>query len=206
MVSAQPPMRIYRDDSFAKDLGAELLGYAVPLVLCAYWVWSAIVDGLEGGFTWRDALVLAFWIAVAAAVVRWLYRHYCFGRCVEIRLSDDGICELKTRRRVTRLHVNEITSVKYSRDDEGDGETYTIRFREGKVSVRDGITDFRDFLAQLATLNPAVDLTTFPADDWPGIGTPAPARTLNSVARSALFPAIVIVALAWLAIHTLTGS
>ncbi len=46
-----------------------------------------------------------------------------------------------------RLHVNEIRSVKYSRDDESDSETYTIRF-----------------------------------------------------------PLVVVLALVWLAIHTLTGS
>jgi hypothetical protein len=34
-------------------------------------------------------------------------RHHCG----EILLGDDGTCELETKRRVIRLHVNEIRSV-----------------------------------------------------------------------------------------------
>jgi hypothetical protein len=31
---------------------------------------------------------------------------------------------------------------------------------------------FHDFLARLKTLNPAVDLSGFPTDAWPGLGRP----------------------------------
>src|SRR6266511_2649446 len=99
--------------------------------------------------------------------------------CGEIRLSDDGRCELETKRQVIRLHVNQIRSVKYWRDDESDRESYTIRYQGGKLKVSDGMTLFPDFLARLQRLNPALDVTTFPADAWPELRTPAAAGAVN---------------------------
>jgi hypothetical protein len=64
-----------------------------------------------------------------------------------------------------------------------------------------------DFLARLKTLNPGVDLTSFPADRWPGLGAPATqeqATTVGRGIRRALFPVGVVVTLIWLAIETLT--
>ena len=135
------------------------------------------------------------------------YRQHRYGTCGEIRLSDDGTCELETKRRVIHLHVNEIRSVAYSRSDEG--ASYTIHHHGGHLPVTSGMTGFPDFLARLKTLNPAVDLTSFPPDRWPGLGTPATQERGTSVGRSirgALFPVGVVAALIWLAIETLTTA
>jgi len=56
--------------------------------------------------------------------------------CREIRLDDDGTCELVTSHRVIRLHVNEITALKYQRDSEGDTGSFSIRYTGGKLEVR----------------------------------------------------------------------
>jgi hypothetical protein len=55
------------------------------------------------------------------------YRSQYYGRCSEIRLSDDGTCELETKRRVIRLHVNQIRSVQFSPEGDESRESYTIR-------------------------------------------------------------------------------
>lgn len=122
--------------------------------------------------------------------------------CREIRLSDDGTCELETKRRTIRLHVNQIRSVLYGRSE--DGESYSIRYEGGKLYVDERMTGFHDFLDRLKTLNPAVDLSTFPADAWPGLATSADARAtaLRRGLRGALFPTSVVILLIWLAVET----
>ena len=125
------------------------------------------------------------------------------GKCSAIRLSDDGTCELETKRRVIRLHVNQIRSVRFSPAGDESSESYSIRYEGGKLHVDKRMADFADFLSRLKALNPAVDLTTFP-EGWPGLGrqaseTPGPLRRL-------LFPLIVIVLLVSLASHTLLGK
>jgi len=58
------------------------------------------------------------------------------------------------------------------------------------------MTGFLDFLTRLATLNPAVDLSSFPAflaDAWSGLGTPATAVSgtdVSRLVRSAVFPLV----------------
>jgi hypothetical protein len=135
------------------------------------------------------------------------YRRYRYGTCGEIRLSDDGTCELETKRRVVCLHANEIRSVAYSASDEG--ESYKIHYQGGYLPVTTAMTGFPDFLARLKTLNPAVDLTSFPPDAWPGLGAPATDERGTSVSRrirGVLFPVGVVAALVWLAIETLTAK
>jgi len=204
-VGEHAAMHVYRDESVLENR-VELLGGVVVVGVVASLPTASIVEGFNNGLTWGDALIAAFWVGVALAVLRAVYRHHYYGTCGEIRLSDDGTCELETKRRLIRLHVNEIKSVKYSRDDESDRESYTIRFQGGKLEVTDGMTHFPAFLAQLERMNPAVDLTSFPADDWPDLRTPEPAGTVNRLMRSALFPLVVILALAWIAIKALTGN
>src|SRR6266545_6739060 len=132
-------MHIYRDERVLESRVVDLLGYVVVLVILASLATAAIIEGLDNGLTWGDDLVAAFWIGVVLAVARGLYRHHYYGTCGEIRLSDDGRCELETKRQVVRLHVNQIRSVKYWRDDESDRESYTIRYQGGKLKVSDGM-------------------------------------------------------------------
>ena len=110
-----------------------------------------------------------------------------------------------------RLNVSEIRSVEYWRDSESESEHYTIYYQGGNLRVTERMTGWLDFLTRLATLNPAVDLTSFPAvlaDALPNRGgqaTDERAR-MRRFMRSALFPLIVISALVWLAIQSTTGN
>jgi hypothetical protein len=166
-------------------------------------------DLVNGRLSWFTVLVSAF---CAAAVVGGyvFFRRESEGNCGEIRLSDDGICELETKRRVTRLHVGEIRSVRYTRDSESDREHYTIYYRDGKAEVTQRMNGVLDFLTRLKTLNPSVDLSSFPAflaDSLPGgLGDPATgerANAANRFIRRGLFPLLVVAALVWLAMQTL---
>jgi hypothetical protein len=84
-------------------------------------------------------------------------RKYRYDRCSEIRLGDDGTCELETRRQVIRLHVNEIRSVLYWPESDETGEHYTLYYQGGELQLNKGMEGFNDFLRRLKRLNPAVD-------------------------------------------------
>lgn len=135
-------------------------------------------------------------------------RQYRGRVCGEIRLADDGTCELETKQQVIRLHVNQIEAVKYENDPDRRA-AYYISYQGGSVPVDSAMTGFADFLRRLKTLNPAVDLTSFPAKAWPDLHQPAPGGRRTDVSRfirSALFPLFVIALLVYLASQTLVGK
>jgi hypothetical protein len=199
-------MNIYRDEQPRESTISDL-GFGVFLLfLFAYMMTEAIGEVRNRGVLSLDGVSAAVVLCAAIAVGRYLYRRHYYRRCAEIRLSDDGRCDLETKRGTVRLHVNEIESVKYRRGDDGGPDSYTIRYRGGRVEVTGRMTRFRDFLVRLRQLNPGIDLSSSPAEKWPDLALPAPPRTVGGSMRSALFPSIVFVVLAWLAFETLTGS
>jgi hypothetical protein len=165
-------------------------------------------------FRWSPADAIPSFVFLGLVVVVGVasYRREQYSDCGEIRLDDDGTCEFETKGRVTRIHVNEIKSVNYWRDSESTNEQYTIVYQGGKLLVSQRMTDFLDFLTRLKTLNPAVDLSSFPAllaDARPVLGAPGATEHRSPVSRflrSALFPLIVVSGLIWLAIDTISGQ
>jgi hypothetical protein len=159
---------------------------------------AAMIDAFAGRANWGAAGFAAFLIVLAVTMYESWRRA-----CVEIRLSDDGTCELETKRRVIRLHVNEISAVEYREDDEGS-ESYTIRYRGGKTIVS-WLEQCPDFLSRLQALNPAVDLSSFPRA-WPGRQPAEPwGPSVTGFLRCALFPLIVIIFIALVAWQTLSS-
>src|SRR5262245_61693240 len=100
-------VRTYRNETAFESGAARFFGsgFFLLLVLTALLiVVFSRLDRVETQFDWFSAPVMLVGVGLAIA---WHNRH----ECREIRLSDDGICEFETRRRSTRLHVNEIRSV-----------------------------------------------------------------------------------------------
>jgi hypothetical protein len=191
-------------DAPTRGAGRFFRSALFPLIVIVVLV--AAAGSALGSFTWEDAKGLGVALVFFAVLGGYGLLQERHGWCREIRLSDDGTCELETKSRVVRLHVNEIQSVKYSRGDES--ESYTIRYQGGKLHVSERIAGFADFLARLKTLNPAVDLIGFPADAWPDLHTPATqggGTNIRRLIRSALFPLIVIALLVYLASQTFLG-
>ena len=194
----------YRDSAILESKALQFVVF--PLIV--FLVIAALgASALAHGFTWAERVEGAVTFMLVFGLGYISYRQHRYGTCGEIRLSDDGTCELETKRRAIHLHVNEIRSVAYSRSD--DGASYTIHYHGGHLPVTSGMTGFPDFLARLKALNPSVDLTSFPPDRWPGLGTAATEERGTSVSRrirGALFPVGVVAALIWLAIETLTTA
>jgi hypothetical protein len=189
----------YRDPNVFES---KPLPFVVPLAVFA----ALSAFALSHGFTWNDRGKGAAAIALLLGLAYLNGRRYRFTSCREIRLSDDGICELETKRRVIRLHVNQISSVEYDRESDSPTEYCICYHPGGTVPVTTGMTDFDDFLIRLKSLNPAVDLTSFPAKDWPDLHTPATAggeTDIGRLIRTALLPTGVIALIIWLAIQTL---
>jgi len=99
-----------------------------------------------------------------SSLLAWAFYTHSQRDCFEIHLSDEGTCEFVARRRTIRLHVHEVSAVKYTKDDEGS-ESYAVRYAGGRIGLRNSIADLPDFLARLQAMNPAVDLSSFP-DSW----------------------------------------
>ena len=191
----------YRD-SDVLEYGA-LPFFLFPLVLCVGFVALTIAAGPEWGVPLG---AFAGLVSVGAFVT---YRRHRYGTCGEIRLDGDGTCELETPRRTIRLRVNEITSVRFWSETDERSESYTIHYHGGKLAVTKQMPDFADFLIRLETLNPAVDLTSFPADAWRGVGTPPTEERGAGVGRrvlGALFPVTVVVVMVWLMLETFAGA
>lgn len=191
----------YRDPDLIKSK------FFRPLHL-VFWVPFLVLVLAFIGDTWVFSSSPRPWITalVSVGVVLFVlmcqyaaYRRDHYGTCSVIRLSDDGTCELETKRRVIRLHVNEIQSVRFSPETSEQGESYTIRYRGGKLDVNARrMTGFADFLTRLKALNPAADLSSFPAG-WPN------ADEEETGVGSVLFPLIIIIFLALIAWHTFSS-
>ena len=155
-------VHVYRERPVQRNRVEELVGSAFIAVFMLPLVFG-IAHGLRHGFTGDDAGGIFFGLFMGS-VFAWCFYDHSRRSCFEIRLSDDGTCEFVTGRRVIRLHVHEITAVKYSNDVES-GESYAVRYRGGRIGLRSSISDLRGFVTRLQAVNPAVDLSSFP-DSW----------------------------------------
>ncbi len=179
-------MRLFR------YLGLTLAVMAPLLIL-------ATLGSIFISFGRNDAIVIALLIGFTSVFGYAWYRHEHYRTCSEIRLSDDGTCELETKRRLIGLHVNEIRSVQLSPESDDRDESYSVRYQGGKLAVNKEMAAFADFLTRLKTLNPAVDLSSFPAD-WPHADD---TETSGTGVLRFVFPLIVIIMLAGIAWETL---
>jgi hypothetical protein len=138
-----------------------LVVYALILLFGLGMIASVPVDP---SITWAALAAFIALVFVAAYVI---YRGFNDAICGEIVLSDEGTCVLKTRRRVIRLDVNEIRSVRYSCDGDEGEDFYGIQYEGGTLLVSELMPGLLDFLRRLNRLNPAVDLTSFARDSVP---------------------------------------
>jgi hypothetical protein len=194
----------YRDPDVLKDSspaprsgifhGVLLIPLLLLMLVVVFASASTVVD--------RAAGVVA--IGLFFGITYFGDKRYRDSLCGEIRLGDDGTCELETKRRVIRLHVNQIKAVKYENDSDRRAAYYIV-YHGGSVPLDSTMTGLADFLSRLKTLNPAVDLSSFPGD-WPGLGRPKGETGITTFVRRALFPLIVIALLVYLASQTLLSK
>jgi hypothetical protein len=192
----------YRDP---QAIRSRFLGSSHLRSFLLFSVLSVGLFALTGGFRLGSdgARFFGLPLALLLVVVYLSHRSHQQGGCCEIRLSDDGTCELDTPRRSIRVHVSEIRTVRYSPETDDSSESYTIHYRDGSLHVAKGMTDFADFLTRLKALNPALDLSSWPG---PGERTPVKLGPVNWFFRGALFPLIVVILLVYLASQTLLGK
>ena len=127
----------------------QLVFFAAAIVGTVIWVAWAWHQG-PGQVLFAVGIPLLFWGSG--------YRNHHYRSCQEIRLSDDGRCELHAKRQVVRLYVSRIKSVRDGTGDEDVSYHYLIRYAGGKMNLYGDWPDFDDFVARLETLNPYVDL------------------------------------------------
>jgi hypothetical protein len=188
----------YKDHA-ASDRHA-LAGLLLFLLIFAF---GSVYVVRRDGFTTQEAIFLSLAAIASALLFVGAYRHQYLGICHEIRIDEDGSCELETRRRTIRLHVLDIYAVRYNPETSDHRKSYQIRFKGGKLSVADTMSAFVDFVRRLKLLNPDVDLIRFPADfELVPSDTANPRGRLEALG-TILFSAVVVLLLLYLAKNTL---
>jgi hypothetical protein len=148
---------VYRPGEKEHGSGVRLLLAAARLV-----AFAAVVGGPVAWVVWAwhkglgDAVVA---VVVSLLIWRAAYRSHYHRTCREIRLSEDGRCELHAERRVVHLGAGQITSLRDGTGDEDAGYHYLILFEGGKMKLHGDWPDFEDFVARVVAMNPYVDLT-----------------------------------------------
>ena len=192
----------YRDMTAPGGRSLAVQTAATAVLFPVGWIALFVYAGAGFELVWDDVLFLAPFVVVPPVFMFLAYRHQSRAVCREIRLDDHGTCELETIRRVIRLHVNEITAVKYQRDSEDGTGSYDIRYAGGKLAVSEKMTNFSDFLARVSAANPAVSVTDVPADL---LARRARKEQSRSFATSVLFPLLFAGLVVWLSLKTLLG-
>ena len=85
------------------------------------------------------------------------------------------------------------------------GSTAPSTTTGGKLHVDEQMTNFADFLRRLKELNPGLDLSNFPAEPWPGFGTPPAERNDTGPIRRVLLPLVFVALFFYLTSETLRG-
>ena len=116
----------YRDPALTKS---RFFGPGFPLVFLVFVIAPfAFLDGP----IWLRAIFPGSFLLVQYLFYRQRYQR----GCAEIRLSDDGTCEIETKRNVIRLHVNEVRQVEHTLDDDPRREYCTIHYNGRKTACR----------------------------------------------------------------------
>ena len=192
----------YRDMNAPGARSIAVQTAAAAVLIPVGWIALNVFVGPGFALTWKDVLFHGQVFVLPPLFMFLMYKHQSRAVCREIRLDDHGTCELETIRRVIRLHVNEITAVKYQRDSEGGTGSYDIRYAGGKLAVSAKMTNFSDFLARLSAANPAVSVTGMPADL---LARRARREQSRNSATSVLFPFLIACILVWASLRMLTG-
>ena len=123
----------YRDMNAPGGRWLAVQAAATAVLFPVGWIALNVFVGPGFALTWEDVLFHGPVFVLPPLFMFLVYRHDSRVSCKEIRLDDHGMCELETRHRLIRLHVNEITAVKYQRDSEGGTGSYDIRYAGGKL-------------------------------------------------------------------------
>lgn len=109
----------------------------------------ALLGRLDQGSGWQLVVIIPFSLGAVASIVPPLLRPR------EIRLHDGGEIEFIGLLRRTRVAALEVESVKTSGGQLG---FLVLKHSGGRVTLLNQFTGFHEFLVELKTLNPAVEL------------------------------------------------
>lgn len=128
---------------------------------------GAVIAAGPVGFAYAlsqsDVSGLLFSLPFVSFSVLWQVKLYGYLDSVhQIRLSADGVCEFRSLLHRRRLHVGRMVSLRLA-DGEENPPIYELRHQAGKLRLLETF-DFADFVAQVAVLNPAIQLEGFDDD------------------------------------------
>lgn len=121
----------------------------------------AAESGWPGPLGVAGCLVAGVGSLFVAGLVAWLAFRFALATPTEIAVGGDGRIEFRSKLRTVALRAGEITSITTGGWADPNRFQAVIRHEGGKVVLVNQFPDFRDFLATVKALNPAVDVNGF---------------------------------------------
>jgi hypothetical protein len=107
------------------------------------------------------AIVAGVVSVLIAALVAWNFFYFALAIPFEISIDEDGAVGFRSRLRTVTIPAGDIKSITAGAWYDPNGFQAVVRHKGGKLPLINQFADFRDFLATLKALNPAVEMKGF---------------------------------------------
>jgi hypothetical protein len=97
----------------------------------------------------------------AAGFMAWVFFRFALAAPVEIEVTEDRSIAFRTWVGTDRLRVGEIVSITTGGWRDPNGQLVLLRHKRGKLLFWNQFVGFRDFLTQVRSLNPAIEISGF---------------------------------------------
>lgn len=144
------------------NLAVALAALAImPRIALAALASLTAENGWPGPLGIAGCLAVGVGSLVILGLVTWLSFRFAFATPTEITVNSDGRVEFRSRLRTAVLRASEITSITTGGWTVPTRSQAVIRHTSGKVVLVNEFPDFRNFLATIKALNPAVEIKGF---------------------------------------------
>ncbi len=140
-----------------------LLGNLVLVFAVLFVRPPVIVNGLMNDFGMGMAAAIAAAIGslLATALVAGWFLYVALGLPIEITIDDDREISFRSRIRNVTIPVDEITMIRTGEWFDPNRFQAVVRHKGGKLMLVNQFLDFKDFLANIKELNPAIEIKGF---------------------------------------------
>ncbi len=98
---------------------------------------------------------------LVAVLVSWNFFHFALAIPIEVRIDEEGVVRFRSRLRTVTIPACDITSITTGAWFDPNRFQAVVRHKGGKLTLVNQFAGFRDFLAMLRELNPAVEIKGF---------------------------------------------
>jgi hypothetical protein len=143
-----------------------ILAIAPLVLLAAAWTVFSLLDGhpAEGGWVASlvaGLIVIDLAIAATAGLIAWVMLRFAFRTPTKLTVADDGLIAFRSWWRTIEIRPVDVHCVESGVWIGPSRFSVVVRHKGGEIAFFNQFHDFRDFLARLKVLNPAVEIKGF---------------------------------------------